>query len=147
MHDAQPVDDDDVARPGDEPEALVAVIARAVQPCQKSIALVNALPVGEVAEENEAARLHGEDVEDLGLVRDVLLEAESLSWPLQEDGVAQGLAAFTAYDLYLSRNPRFCWKDARPRTAGPSSGAASSRVRICFSSRSDCSRIAMGESA
>src|SRR5438105_6497600 len=103
MHDAQPVDDDDVAGAGNEPEAFVAVIARPVQPCQESIAVVNTLPVGEVAEEHEAARLHVEDVEDLGLVRDVLLEAESFAWLLQEDGIAQRARRFHRIRLVLEQ--------------------------------------------
>ena len=110
MHDAQPIDDDDVAGAGDELEAFVAVIPRAVEPCQKSIAVVQALPFGEVAEENEAARLHVENVEDLGLVRDVLLEAESLARALQEDGVAERARCFDRVRLVLEQKPEIALK-------------------------------------
>src|SRR5438105_732263 len=103
MDDAQAVDDDDVAGAGDKPEPFVAFIGRAAEPCQKSIAIVDALPVREITEKDESARRHVQDVEDFRLVRDVLLKAEAFAGPLQKDGITKGACGLDGVRLVLQQ--------------------------------------------
>src|SRR3984893_3649641 len=89
--------------PGAAAKALVVRVALAGEPAGEALGLIRGEPLLVAAQEDEAARVDVEDVKDLGLVRDVALEAEARAGVLQEDRVTQRAAGLARVALVLEQ--------------------------------------------
>ncbi len=80
------------------------------EPRQKPVRIVDLPPLGDVAQEDVAARQHVDEVEQLGLVFDVLLEAEAFAGPLKEHRVAERARRLDGVGLVLEQESELLLK-------------------------------------